>query len=100
MDMTEINATSDDWRAIDFDLVTSPDFALFEGTWKMQDFEGKTALYYSVTIQPKGLVPVRALEWRISEDIPVNMDAVRIECERRRRVNVAASRRNQIANDQ
>lgn len=57
----------------------------------------RTALYYTVSIVPKGLVPVKAIEWRIAEDVPQNMDAVRRECERRRRVAVAAGRRQQLA---
>jgi len=32
---------------------------------------------FQVNITPKGLVPVPALEWRIREDVPVNLLAVR-----------------------
>lgn len=99
MDMKEVNGRSHEWRAIEFDLVTSRDFKEFEGVWRMESFDqNKTALYYSVSIVPKGLVPVRAIEWRISEDVPGNMEAVRIECERRRRILVAEQlRRDEIA---
>eukprot|EP00178_Gracilaria_changii_P021662 TRINITY_DN64227_c0_g1_i1.p1 TRINITY_DN64227_c0_g1~~TRINITY_DN64227_c0_g1_i1.p1 ORF type:complete len:242 (+),score=40.47 TRINITY_DN64227_c0_g1_i1:379-1104(+) len=98
MDMTEVNASSSTWRAINFDLVSSRDFRQFEGVWRMEKIdESKTALYYTVSIVPRGLVPVKAIEWRISEDVPQNMDAVRMECERRRRLAVAASRREQLA---
>ncbi|PXF48822.1 hypothetical protein BWQ96_01378 [Gracilariopsis chorda] len=98
MDMTEVNPTSSKWRAINFDLVTSRDFRQFEGVWRMERVDStRTALYYTVSIVPKGLVPVKAIEWRIAEDVPQNMDAVRRECERRRRVAVAAGRRQQLA---
>ena len=30
-----------------------------------------------MNITPKGLVPVPALEWRVREDVPVNLLAVR-----------------------
>ncbi|CAN8071760.1 unnamed protein product [Agarophyton chilense] len=94
MDMEEVNAASPLWRAINFDLVSSRDFRQFEGVWRMDAVDARTtALYYTVSIVPKGLVPVRAIEWRISEDVPQNMLAVRLECERRRRVAVAANRR-------
>jgi hypothetical protein len=35
-----------------------------------------------VGITPKGLVPVPALEWRIREDVPVNLRAVKAAAER------------------
>lgn len=90
MDMSEVNRASSDWRAIEFDLVTSRDFKEFEGVWRMESVDQyRTALYYCVSIVPRGLVPVRAIEWRISEDVPGNMNAVRIECERRRRSRTA-----------
>lgn len=90
MEMKERNRCSQDWRAIEFGLVTSRDFQEFHGMWKMKTIEqNKTALYYLVNIVPKGLVPVRAIEWRISEDVPGNMNAIRQECERRRRNIVA-----------
>lgn len=98
MDMTEVNPQSAEWRAINFDLVSSRDFRQFQGVWRMERVdENRTALYYCVSIVPKGLVPVRAIEWRISEDVPENMNAVRLECERKRRLSVAADRREQVA---
>lgn len=97
MDMVEVNERSSEWRAIEFGLVESRDFNEFEGVWRMRDVDGKTALYYEVNIVPRGLIPVRAIEWRISEDVPENMDAVRLECERRRRIAVADGRRRDIA---
>lgn len=96
MDMKEINPSSTDWRAINFALVSSTDFKEFQGAWRMEYVDTtRTALFYTVSIVPKGLVPVRAIEWRISEDVPENMDAVRTECERRRRLKVAAASRAQ-----
>lgn len=101
MDMSEVSPTSTQSRAINFRLFTSADFREFDGSWSMVAVnDNKTALYYVVSIVPKGLVPVRAIEWRISEDVPENMDAVRVECERRRRVAVASSSRARQANDQ
>lgn len=96
MDMVEINNRSMDWRAIEFGLVESRDFKEFDGLWSMRNVGGKTALYYEVNIVPRGLVPVRAIEWRISEDVPQNMEAVRLECERRRRIAVADGRRQDV----
>lgn len=98
MDMVEHDPKSDTGRAIQFSLVTSQDFNEFRGEWRMERLaDNKTALYYTVEIVPKGLVPVRAIEWRISEDVPGNMDAVRTECERRRRVAVAQRRQTSNA---
>ena len=37
----------------------------------------KTKLVYRVDITPKGLVPIPALEWRIREDVPSNLAAVK-----------------------
>lgn len=99
MDMTEVNGAAEEWRAIEFSLVSSSDFRQFDGLWRMEKMAtNKTALCYSVNIMPKGIVPVRAIEWRISEDVPGNMDAVREECERRRRNYVADQRKNEVAN--
>lgn len=96
MDMTEVSASSGSSRAIDFNLVESRDFKVFEGTWLMElspDDADKTVLQYRVTIVPRGMVPVKAIEWRIGEDIPGNMDAVKRECERRRRQEAISLRR-------
>lgn len=99
MDMKEVGPTSDTSRAIDFNLVESRDFQVFEGTWLMEaapDGSEKTSLQYRVTIVPRGLVPVKAIEWRIGEDIPGNMNAVKRECETRRRQQAASRRRAAI----
>lgn len=96
MDMTEVSASSGSSRAIDFVLVESRDFQVFEGSWIMEadaDDAGKTTLQYRVTIVPRGLVPVKAIEWRIGEDIPGNMDAVKRECEKRKRQEAVLLRR-------
>merc|ERR1712146_502330 len=64
-------------------------FAEFYGEWVVQPysrvrsrsdptrFDYTTKLTYRVNIMPKGLVPVPALEWRIREDVPVNLRAVK-----------------------
>ena len=47
------------------------------GDWRLKGngAGGKdtTELSYSVNIQPKGVVPVPAIEWRIREDVPANL---------------------------
>lgn len=96
MDMVEVTPGDSSSRAIDFSLVESRDFQVFEGSWLMEaspDDPGKTALQYRVTIVPRGIVPVKAIEWRIGEDIPGNMDAVKRECEKRRRQDALSQRR-------
>ena len=37
----------------------------------------ETVLSYVVDVRPKGPVPVAALEWRIREDVPTNLRAVK-----------------------
>lgn len=99
MDMKEMNSMSSEWRAIDFSLVSSPDFRDFKGSWRMEHIDAtNTALFYTVYIVPKGIVPVRAIEWRIAEDVPQNLNAVRAECERRRRAKIAAATRAGVTN--
>lgn len=96
MDMQEVGPADGRARAIDFTMVESRDFSVFEGTWRMEAVPGdelKTMLLYSVEIVPRGLVPVKAIEWRIGEDVPQNMNAVKRECELRRRQELAAQRR-------
>jgi len=41
-----------------------------------------TKLIYSVNVTPRGMVPVPALEWRIKEDVPANLRAVKVAVER------------------
>ena len=67
-------------------------FAAFEGEWRVQPysrrakqgggFEYTSKVSYRVDITPKGLVPVPALEWRIREDVPVNLAAVKRAAEK------------------
>lgn len=78
---------------IDFEIVESAMFAAFDGDWRVQPYSRtrsredptkfmyKTKLSYRVNITPKGLVPVPALEWRIREDVPVNLKAVKAASE-------------------
>jgi hypothetical protein len=102
MDMVEVNSTSERSRAIDFSLVQSRDFREFCGTWRIEAMPDKErcSLFYTVTIVPKGLVPVKAIEWRISEDVPQNIDAVKQECELRRRTAAKSARRSAMTQDQ
>jgi hypothetical protein len=70
-------------RGIAFKCVDSFFFSEFDGEWKaserwdvvMQQFE--TVLSYVVDVRPRGPVPVAALEWRIREDVPTNLRAVK-----------------------
>ncbi|EOD14545.1 hypothetical protein EMIHUDRAFT_196943 [Emiliania huxleyi CCMP1516] len=70
-------------------------FGAFEGEWRVQPYsrtrarggssdalEYTTRLSYKVDITPRGLVPVPALEWRIREDVPLNLRAVRAAAEK------------------
>jgi len=85
-------------RNLHFKLAESQMFSAFDGTWKLRthsrvrefnpvtkvyDFQYKTLLTYSVYVRPRGPVPVGALEWRIREDVPVNLVAVKMAAERR-----------------
>lgn len=94
LDMTEVGVKDPKERAIDFTLASSRDFAAFFGSWRMSSVEGGgTWLEYDVNIQPKGLVPVKAVEWRIKEDVPSNLMAVRSYCELLDRRSAAAEMR-------
>jgi len=82
MDMTE-HVDTDKLRRISFRMVDSRDFKQFEGVWRMESITPRaTRLSYSVTISPRGLVPVAAVEWRIKEDVPANLEALRTACEK------------------
>ena len=86
---------------IGFTLVDSAMFAAFDGEWRVQpysrtrsksdptQFEYRTKLSYRVNITPRGLVPVPALEWRIREDVPVNLRAVKKSAEKLARIRGA-----------
>ncbi|KAJ1394153.1 hypothetical protein B484DRAFT_355523 [Ochromonadaceae sp. CCMP2298] len=84
-------------RKLGFELVESRMFSSFDGVWaakhvsRRQEFDQtfkkevwryKTRLTYSVLVKPRGPVPVIALEWRIKEDVPVNLWAVKQASER------------------
>jgi len=84
-------------RKIEFKLVDSFMFSSFDGEWtlrvysrskvydpvtKQHVYKYKTQLTYSVYVRPKGPVPVIALEWRIREDIPLNLLAVKMASEK------------------
>lgn len=69
-------------RMIGFKCVESPFFSEFDGTWKVQErvnAMGKieSVVSYAVEVRPRGPVPVAALEWRIREDVPTNLRAVK-----------------------
>jgi Polyketide cyclase / dehydrase and lipid transport len=72
-----------DERKISFKCVDSFFFREFDGTWKVQEYLNpetsliETLLSYVVDVRPKGPVPVAALEWRIREDVPTNLRAVK-----------------------
>ena len=87
-------------REIGFELVESTMFSEFSGSWTLVPVSSsskfnsvssitgtgnsryqQTKLTYSVFIRPKGPVPILALEWRIREDIPVNLVAVKAAAE-------------------
>jgi hypothetical protein len=69
-------------RAIGFRCVESPFFSEFDGEWRLVEFVGdngqpETLVKYFVEVRPRGPVPVIALEWRIREDVPTNLRAVK-----------------------
>lgn len=96
-------------RKIKFWLVESKMLSRFDGEWALQPHSRKmvppspdavraaeaageeppppqpmytTKLIYSVNVTPKGVVPVPAIEWRIKEDVPTNLRAVKQAVER------------------
>lgn len=69
-------------RKISFKCADSFFFREFDGEWRVQEQtndadEVETLLSYVVDVRPKGPVPVAALEWRIREDVPTNLRAVK-----------------------
>lgn len=71
-------------RKIGFKCVDSPFFTEFDGEWRVQAIPNPTSpnqpltsVSYIVDVRPKGPVPVGALEWRIREDVPTNLRAVK-----------------------
>jgi hypothetical protein len=85
MDMTEriIASAAAPARKIDFKCVDSQFFSEFDGAWTVKEQrnpatgETETLCSYVVDVRPKGPVPVAALEWRIREDVPTNLRAVK-----------------------
>lgn len=84
-------------RKLSFKLVESKMFQTFDGSWtvevhsKRREYDTKmqkqidkykTKLTYEVFVRPRGPVPVIALEWRIKEDIPINLWAIKLASER------------------
>jgi Polyketide cyclase / dehydrase and lipid transport len=95
-------------RQLSFKLADSFMFTSFDGSWNLRyhsriprtdpvtqevSYHYRTLLTYSVYVRPKGPVPVIALEWRIKEDIPTNLEGMKIASER-----VSAARRNSNSN--
>jgi len=66
-------------RLIEFKCVDSQFFSEFDGEWRAKSTDDglSTILNYMVDVRPKGPVPVIALEWRIREDVPTNLRAVK-----------------------
>ena len=98
MDMQErINDPSGSERSIEFKCYDSFFFNAFDGYWKATERMGsygqlETLLSYVVDVRPKGPVPVAALEWRIREDVPTNLRAVKKAAVEVGRAGVLASR--------
>ncbi|EEC46924.1 predicted protein [Phaeodactylum tricornutum CCAP 1055/1] len=70
-------------RRIQFKCCESFFFKEFDGEWKVTERTGETGLMetvlsYTVDVRPNGPVPVAALEWRIREDVPTNLRAVKL----------------------
>eukprot|EP01041_Mallomonas_annulata_P009646 gene9646-20047_t len=93
-------------KRLGFKLVESAMFSNFDGEWtlrthsrirtfdtttKMFYYRYKTQLTYSVFIRPKGPVPVVALEWRIREDVPINLAAMKAAVENSNRNSLPPS---------
>lgn len=84
-------------RKLTFKLAESSMFSSFDGTWSVRTVSSskefdpisndyvnkyKSLLTYTVSVKPKGVVPVIALEWRIKEDVPTNLIAMKIAAEK------------------
>lgn len=92
---TEKNEITTETRIIQFKCHDSFFFQTFDGEWKAVEQINKgsggaaveTVLSYVVDVRPKGPVPVAALEWRIREDVPTNLRAVKTAAMLRQRRN-------------
>lgn len=96
MDMEEVGTEEDRrffQKKLRFSCVESQMFQEFEGEWRIQPHSRRkdpnsdrrlysTKIFYTVNITPKGLVPAAALEWRIKEDVPLNLMAVKAAVEK------------------
>jgi len=82
VDNKEENFVLSNDRMIGFKCTDSFFFSEFDGEWKVREQvneagEIETNVSYIVDVRPKGPVPVAALEWRIREDVPSNLRAVK-----------------------
>lgn len=85
MDMSEQITRSNlgEERRIHFKCADSFFFSVFDGDWRVKEQlnretgEVESIVTYVVDVRPKGPVPVAALEWRIREDVPSNLRAVK-----------------------
>jgi len=70
-------------KCIGFKCVDSLFFSEFDGEWKVKEVlnretgEPQSTVSYIVDVRPRGPVPVAALEWRIREDVPTNLRALK-----------------------
>jgi hypothetical protein len=88
-------------RKINFKCVDSLFFSEFDGDWTVSELAGDnggsiTKLHYLVDVRPKGPVPVAALEWRIREDVPTNLRAVKRAAVNVGEVGVMTTRRQPL----
>ena len=117
MDMKEVY--EDDGQAarerkIKFEHVESLMFSTFDGEWTLrlysrskgidpstgeQIWQYRTQLTYTVLVRPRGPVPVLALEWRIREDVPINLLAVKIAAEKLKYRNLRNDNNNNSNNN-
>lgn len=94
--ITQSSSVEKEW-SIPFHLVSSTIFDQFDGIWTVQPYHKwqeydpilrhtvwkyKARLQYDVTVHPKIPVPMIGLEWRIKEDIPANLYAIKLAAER------------------
>lgn len=71
LDLTEIPP-----ERIDFEMVEG-DFKAFSGYWALQPNENATALIYSIFVWPIRTMPVTLIERRLSQDLSLNLVAIR-----------------------
>lgn len=98
----ELPVGGDKERLIDFKCLDSFFFSEFDGEWRAKeqinaDGEIETLLDYVVDVRPKGPVPVAALEWRIREDVPTNLRAVKKAATEVGLAGVMATRQPRVA---